>query len=166
MMVAFDESGDPIFEHAKVRKTTSTIDLLPTLRELLNLPSNEREEGVSLAPFLLGQAAPKEGDGRSVFSHRSGVQMGRDVVLHSVVEGNLKLIDNGGEMAPRLVDLIEDPLELVDLSAERPEDYKRMLKIFEDHLSRPRSVQREFSGTLELSEEDLAELGRLGYLDK
>ena len=166
MMVAFDESGDPVFEHTKVRKTTSTIDLLPTLRELLNLPSNEREEGVSLAPFLLGQAAPEEGDGRSVFSHRSGVQMGRDVVLHSVVEGNLKLIDNGGEMAPRLVDLIEDPLELVDLSAERPEDYKRMLKIFEDHLSRPRSVQREFSGTLELSEEDLAELGRLGYLDK
>ena len=166
VMVAFDEKGKPVFDPSTVRKTTSTIDILPTLRELLNLPSGEREEGVSLAPFLFGQAAPEQGDGRKVFSHRTGVRKGEDVVLHSVVEGNLKLLDPGGGKAPKLVDLVDDPLGLKDLSKERPEEYARMVKVLGDHLARPRAIEREFSGNLELSEEDLAELGRLGYLDK
>ncbi|MFT6040586.1 MAG: hypothetical protein ACI9C2_000750, partial [Gammaproteobacteria bacterium] len=61
--------------------------------------------------------------------------------------------------------LIEDPGELKDLAAERPEEYARMNQILESHLARPRAVQREFGGDFELSKEGLEELGRLGYLD-
>ena len=165
LVVAFDEQGEPVFDPKEVRKTTSTIDLLPTLRELLNLPTGELEEGVSLAPFLVGQPASDLGDDRKVFSHRVGERKGEQVTLHSVVDGRLKLITRGEGLAPKLVDLIDDPLESKDLATERPADYERMLQILAAHLARPRSVQREFAGDFELSKERLAELGRLGYLD-
>jgi arylsulfatase A-like enzyme len=164
-LVAFDENGTPVFDPQKIRKTTSTIDIMPTLRELLNLPSGELEEGRSLAPFVLNESAPNDGDDRIVFSHRAGVRKGEEVVLHSVVVGRLKLLSSGGGRAATLVDLIEDPGELKDLAAERPEEYARMNQILESHLARPRAVQREFGGDFELSKEGLEELGRLGYLD-
>jgi len=167
-VAAWDRSRNPLLEGRTIDGPVSTLDILPSLRELLDLPYSDLDEGVSLAPFLAhgnDGGRPELSESRVVFSHRKEERAGRESELHAVIRGTKKLYDRGGTMAPTLVDLKLDPQEMHDLAKTDPEEYEELMKLLEAHRARPRLVEREFAGLLDLSSEDIEELGRLGYTD-
>ena len=103
-----------------------TSDYLPTVRELLNLPHDDRPlDGISLAPLFRGEMAERP----------------RPIAFESA--GQVALIDNRfkalhrpggrrdrrpseGELRLMLFDLIADESETTDVAAEHPDVVKRM----------------------------------------
>ncbi len=120
-------------------KLSSTIDILPTIAEIVGYKlSNKTIDGVSILPLMMGDEnanprnifyfyymgelrAIREGKWKRVFKHRSrsyvGVEPGRDGF-----PGPYAFI----EVEPALYNLEDDPYETKDLSAEYPDIVARL----------------------------------------
>jgi len=96
----------------RVSGVASLVDVAPTVRELFRLPA-ARTGGVSLIPALAGVALP----GRVVYAESLYARRFGWSPLRMVRDERYKYID-----APRreLYDLDEDPLEMRDVSTDRP----------------------------------------------
>ena len=159
-------TGPPeLVPRARSSFQVTTLDLMPTLRELLGLPADQVEEGVSLVPILEERAAYEELGRRILFSHRKYEGGGRDQELFLVVDGPLRLqVETGGKRAV-LYDLFEDPTTQEDVAGERPRDVERLMRLLKRFQVRPKAVEREFAPARILTEDEAEELGRLGYTD-
>jgi arylsulfatase A-like enzyme len=114
----------------------STVDLAPTILELLGVPKDAAGpggavldlEGTSLVGEMTGKEVPAE----------------RDVVLdlpmtsdndkrRGIVHGNLKIVAYGKEEALRLYDVAADPEEKHPISrSEKPDDFDDMARRFKE----------------------------------
>jgi arylsulfatase A-like enzyme len=100
----------------KVESLVRTVDVAPTILDILNLPPLEDVQGVSLLPLMNGESLDLElvGYGESIEHH---VVFGASV-LRFVRKGRWKYIH---KVKPELYDLTEDPGESEDLSSAHPE---------------------------------------------
>jgi arylsulfatase A-like enzyme len=102
------------FVTGRVDEPVSLVDVLPTLRALLDQPPGPRDEGVSLAGLLRGRS---EGFDRPLFAHLEQFQTGR--VWTATLQGEWKRI----ALTPGrslLFNLTDDPRERHDLSEASP----------------------------------------------
>lgn len=82
----------------------STIDLMPTLLELMGLPPSERAEGVSHSKYLFGQ---------DIKAVDSIILQHKDLCL---IKGDYKLISDLDAIKPTaLYNLVNDPHEMINL---------------------------------------------------
>ncbi len=155
-------AGPGIPTRTRISDPVSLLDLVPTLRDLLQRPASGRDAGRSLSRYF--DSATAENDetlyldgGFRRISHRD-----------ALIEGDLKLITSRWN-PPALYDLSLDPGEQHNLARERPEETRRLLAKLEawriDSAERRRS-DRETSAEEDPSiEETERRLRTLGYID-
>jgi arylsulfatase A-like enzyme len=144
----------------RVRTPVSTIDILPTLRELLGLPASPADQGTSLL-----RTARSGGDAsRLVFPMRWDELGPQTSIKQAVVGERYKLILTLPEDSEELYDLSQDPGETRNLAREKRPLAQALRRELESLLARYRPAAREFGPELEISKEKAEELRALGYV--
>jgi arylsulfatase len=153
--------GPGVSEGTVVSERGRTVDLLPTLAELLDLPApREKLDGTSLVP-LLGGAAPDEP--REVYAevrHAAEDRLARDPEMYTLRVKDWKYIHRPSTGRHELYDLANDPRELHNLIEAEP----AKAKAFAYRLGQLGAIGGALPSLEGLSEDQLAELRRLGYL--
>jgi arylsulfatase A-like enzyme len=162
----------PLLFHAPARwpkgrsvsQRVSTLDLLPTLAEILGFPENPDHEGMSLASSLDG--AEQSGTDRIVYSHlhRTLSNIGKpkeELRVRSVIRGPWKLILRNPD-EKLLFNLQRDPEEKID----RRSAFPKVAEALEDALVRLETEAKQYQGQAEpmtLTPEQNERLRALGY---
>jgi arylsulfatase A-like enzyme len=136
----------------------SMLDALPTLLELLGVPTPETARGRSLVPLLRGESV----DPAAILAE--GRPYGRN--QQSVIAGRFKLIRNLRTGRVALFDLDADPEELRDLALRRPGVRKQLVALLDREL--PRDARPEDDPLNRPEDLDPAlqqRLRELGYVD-
>jgi arylsulfatase A-like enzyme len=160
MRVPLVFSGLPVLAAGRrIDAPVRSVDVVPTVLDLLGLPPLESIDGVTLRPLITGEAADLEltgyGEAKG-FSTLFPMSM-----LRFVREGRWKYIH---KVEPELYDLSADPEELDDRIASHPEVAERLLASLEAMLSVAGSAPVAASEML--SEEAKQQLMALGYVDE
>jgi arylsulfatase A-like enzyme len=108
----------------RVTAPVSTLDVVPTLRRLLELPAVEQDQGRDLL------AAASDRPIHGLLEGKSG-QHPLDEDLRSIVVDGRRLIE-WGDGRVELFDIARDPGEKEDIAAERPELVSDLLLRLED----------------------------------
>lgn len=155
----------------EIEETVQSIDLMPTLLELSLLPLPDGIQGQSLVPLIERNGAWRS---RPAFSEKRRSEFDRqpepdDIDSFSIVKNGFRLVKNvdppEGMAEYELFDHLNDPLNLTDLAAERPEvvaQLRRELELWLKWASASRIQGGE--GAEELSEAELEQLRELGYV--
>jgi arylsulfatase A-like enzyme len=145
---------------ARVAAPVSTLDILPTLREVAAARPSAEDAGHSLLVTLRGEAKPP----RAFYPMRWWNATDLRYVRKAVVRGGHKYIVGLPEKDEELYDLEADPRERRNLVGERPElvaELRQELRAFE---TRARVHPREFAEPVSISREQAEELKALGYV--
>ena len=149
----------------RIEERVESIDVLPTILDLLGLPAHEAAEGRSLAALMRGDREPPWrwlGSGGPDPGPALGWPPNPDgVALRSVVEDRHQLVLGTGRVAPRLYDLDADPMATRDVADERPRVVERLLESWENR--RPR-VAATKGAPVEIDDTTRERLEELGYL--
>jgi membrane-anchored protein YejM (alkaline phosphatase superfamily) len=142
-----------------------TMDIMPTLLDLLGVPSEIPMEGRSLVPLMNGQSEPP----RIAYGGSPHSGPDRGYVRHRGFK-YIRVIDPepgiGGKLLPtpppeQLYDLQKDPGELYNLAREQPEIAAELRKLLEE-LTKGASPSVEMPDTLD--DELRRRLESLGYV--
>ncbi|MEO8198758.1 MAG: sulfatase-like hydrolase/transferase, partial [Thermoanaerobaculia bacterium] len=135
----------------RVSRNVGLIDVVPTILDLLRLPTDDRLPGISL---LATGAAASSAD-RAIYSETMYplIHFGWSD-LASIVSGDLHLVDG---LRPELFDLARDPQEHSDRAAEE----RRPLAAMRRALG---AIDRTLAPPAPADAETVAALGSLGYL--
>jgi arylsulfatase A-like enzyme len=144
----------------------STLDILPTVADLIGAPPVPQHVGTSLVPLLDGSGGP---DGtRTLYSHlyrqRRGI-LGKQgpVLMRSVIRGDWKLITSSrGPM--QLFSLDDDPAERHDVVEKHPEVAASLQSALAD-LERSVPTYPGARTEVVLSKEENDKLRALGYVE-
>jgi arylsulfatase A-like enzyme len=152
-----------------VSRRVSTMDILPTLVELLDLDARMKHEGRSLMTLLEGQTPGAEA--RTIYSHLLDRQ--RDdppgpLVIKSLIHGDWKLIVRGPLSEPaalvyRLYDLKQDPAEHRDIASVHQDRIDSLRRAIEELEARAKPFAGE-TKPFEISPESRERLKTLGYV--
>jgi arylsulfatase A-like enzyme len=115
----------------------STLDVTPTILELMGQKPMETAMGTSLVKEAYGAEPPKERDVITVELTEDSHNPERRAVL----KGDYKLIVYGKGYKYLLFDIKKDPGELEELGKKQPEKLAEMKKVFEDTFSKIPSVR-------------------------
>jgi len=140
----------------RVKSDVSTLDIVPTVRQLLGLPPSPQDEGQDL--FADGPRPP-------VFGFLAGGEHLPEDDMRSIVRGNHRLIDAGNGRA-ELYDLARDPLERTDLAESFPDITAELLRELDRLESAAPSFPPSFRVPENVSDEILEHLKGLGYLGR
>jgi arylsulfatase A-like enzyme len=147
----------------RVSDRVSLVDVLPTLREVVGLPSAPSDAGTSLWPLVRDPGAGL--NPRPLFAHlrRGERKDGREAALRACLDGRFKRIggDPGGAL---LFDLRLDPGEHENLARMRPDLDKRLQGLYLDREARARSYAGETT-QVGLDASDIEALRALGYVN-
>lgn len=166
MVISRDSEGRPDFVPGRVRHTVSTVDILPTLRELLDQPVAEFTDGRSLAGLLRSpDPSLAKLPAKAVFGHRSAEELGEKFEYVSVNDRTWQLIMHVESGEVELFDLAKDPQGSRNLAGSRPAVLERLMEKLDGFRQRPQHFEREYADALILDEAAQAELGRLGYAE-
>ncbi len=108
-----------------VAAPSMSVDLAPTILDVIGAPIPDEFEGQSLLPLMLGQST---GDERLAFTELA------DRSEVAVADRYWKLIWSSREQAARLYYLGDDPNELQDRSETEPETTNRLIEALRDWL--------------------------------
>ena len=136
--------------------TAKTIDLMPTLLEVLDLPIPSNLQGSSLVPIL-----EKRQKSIGVAVTESPFRGGRTALATS----RFRLVHTRSTNETELYDYRVDPLEQVDISAENQETVRRLRKSIRRWRKQVRDHSFETAEIEGLSEETVEQLRTLGYID-
>ncbi len=141
----------------RIPQTVRTIDLVPTVTDLLGLPGLPDAVGRSLAEVWQNTDAPS----RPAYfeSYWPQLQQGWSP-LRGLVHGRWKIIEAPGAGTTELYDVLADPGELDDLAAREPDRLAEMQRRLAE--LRERSPET-LSTARRVTPEDLQALQRLGY---
>ena len=143
----------------RVQEPVRTVDLMPTLLDLVGLDLPPAIEGRSLVPFLKG--------GRiSLPPALMELRRREDRMLEGLVQGRWKLIRRLDDSSLELYDLESDPGETRDVATEHPEVVDELGERLKKLVLRARERAGAFSisPAEELSEGQLEVLRGLGYI--
>jgi arylsulfatase A-like enzyme len=152
--------GFPDRDHRTHGELVSTLDVTPTLLDLLGLPAAAPAEGRSLLPLLRGGSLQP----RAVVSQRHTLKPGKQPLegdAFSIVSGRWHWIRQHGR-EDLLFDLVTDPLERQDVLAQHEElvpELEAMLEQWRAHVGKPRSGESVDDAELHRA------LEALGYVD-
>jgi arylsulfatase A-like enzyme len=158
-----------------IEQTTQSIDLMPTILELAQLPVPEAAQGRSLVPLMAADGDP----GRfgwlagPVFSERReppGEADEGSPDAYAVIHDGWKLIWNVERRDERpefeLFDHANDPLNLSNVAEVHPDRVAQLHKLIEDWRKDAEASRMSDEGLEEsLSPEDLEQLRALGYVN-
>lgn len=161
-MVGRNSDGELDFKPGRVGQNVSTVDLLPTLRELLDQPAAEYTDGVSAAGILRG-ARDEADDLRLIFAHRAAELINENREYYSVSQGPWQLIENQKTRRRELFNLDNDKNAQNNLIKRRPRVRKRLLEELDRFRRRKVWHKRQFSDPMVLDQAAQDDLGRLGY---
>jgi arylsulfatase A-like enzyme len=137
-----------------------SIDLAPTILELLDIQVPPGMDGLSLLPLV---ETGENSQHRLAYSETFAPNE-QDQHLVSVNDGRYKLIRSlGGENW--LYDVAEDPGENRNLSDERPVEMTRLGTLLDSYISDGVQVKDEEKDSIDLDEEIREKLQALGYID-
>ncbi len=140
-----------------IESRVGTVDLVPTLLELLGIESDREFHGRSLAPTL---STGDEPEPRPLYAETLSPRLSHDWgELRALVADDHKYVFGP---RPELFDLGEDPDELVDLVAERPERAERMQRQLAAFLRE--NAVAGLAGPSEMDDDTRERLLALGYL--
>ena len=158
------------FEGRRVNADVRSIDIFPTLCELLGVEAPRGLRGRSLVPLLEGGALeplPTFGElVEDAGSRALGEPMG---IAHAVVDGKWKLIRNLRTPLRRprpnleLYDLATDPGEQRDVADEHPEVAARLAELVERWTAASLGLAAPSLNAADVDPEVLAQLEALGY---
>lgn len=144
----------------RVASPVSTIDLMPTLRELCGLPAAAADPGRSLL-----DTARSGGDAeRALLAMRSDEFGPTRLARKALVTQRYKLILSLPEERAELFDLLEDPRERRDLSRDKAPMVAALRARLEEMERTTRTAAREFGPPLEITPQKAEELRALGYV--
>ncbi|MBZ0113967.1 MAG: sulfatase-like hydrolase/transferase [Thermoanaerobaculia bacterium] len=167
VLMSFSGSDVGVPSHGRINVNVSLIDIMPTLLDLLNLTIPSDLDGDSLSPLLDATASAEEEQPslrqRTLFAHRSAdrFRSGQpEVHLWAAIKGPWKLIEKPS--GPRLFNLVEDPLERINLAERKPV----ILAQLREELQGLKGDGFSNNQTLgvEIDEETLETLRSLGYV--
>ena len=139
----------------RVANAVSLVDLMPTVLDMLQIPSPDHISGRSLLPALKGQAI----ESRDCYAEAEMPYfLNRWCPLRSVISDHWKYIQT---TRPELYNLELDPGEVTNLM-DTAEDERNRLEIQLADIQE--SFQRTRAEQVELSERDMANLQSLGYV--
>jgi len=149
----------PGFEPRRVTQAVRSVDVLPTVLELMGLPAPADGEGQSLVPGMRGLSLgplPVLAELRVKFSRHAD----------SLVLGRWKVIRGRPGLRASLFDLESDPLEKKDVAAERPDILEPMVAKIKamQRAAAEKATRYGVAKQLELSAEQIEALRQLGYL--
>jgi arylsulfatase A-like enzyme len=131
--------GPGIAAGARVAQPVSQIDLAPTIAALTGAPSQAPWQGRSLLPALRGEPLPEGATAWSMNLEQNprGAVLKRGAIV--VVDGRWKLVHILGEpryagappLHDQLFDVVADPGETNELSAEQPAELERLRGLVE-----------------------------------
>jgi choline-sulfatase len=156
----------PLIIHApgltpkRISRRVSSVDVLPTLLELLGLPPPHPSAGRSLLAAMRGEELADE----PVLAEL-GLNPGNPI--DSLSLGGWKLMRQRKTGRTLLFDLVLDPGELEDLASQRPERVAELLARLDRAVAEAEALAGEFvrAGPLQLSDEEIERLRALGYVD-
>ncbi|MDR8390386.1 sulfatase-like hydrolase/transferase [Aliifodinibius sp. S!AR15-10] len=105
-----------------------TMDIFPTLLDVIDISYNGPLEGESFLPTLLGKEQP-ERDDPLYFSRREGGTRYGGLTIQAVRMGDWKLVQNSPFNSQELYNLQKDPMEQNDLIEEYPKKYQELNSI-------------------------------------
>ena len=143
----------------RVSTPVGLVDVMPSLLELLDLPSPRDAQFVGRALPLTRPEALRQLEATPVFSET----MARRRWLQSIVHGRWKLIANRQTGKLRLFDLENDPGERRNLAKREPETVERLAKDLRAWNARIDAERRE-GAQPNFSAEEIERLRALGYL--
>jgi len=144
----------------RVASPVSTIDILPTLRDVLGLPPSSADEGRSLL-----RTARAGGDPSRVLFPMRWDELGPTTsIKKAVVTERYKLIVTWPEGREELYDLAQDPRETRNLLPEKASLAAALRGRLEEMEARTRVARREYAPAVEISKEKAEELRALGYV--
>ena len=143
----------------RVPDMVRTVDLAPTVLDLVGIGPDPGAVGHSLRAAMKGTA----------FDVRPALSEIRLNPLHrfeSVLDERYKLIRRVGGDRPRLFDLVQDPLEMVDLALEQPEVVQRLTVELEALVGEAERLGERFerAPTRDLAPQQIGALEDLGYI--
>lgn len=156
--------------NAESQVPVQLVDVLPTVLDLIGIPTPEDLDGRSLATALLG--GPPDPAKRPVFSELLSAP--DECLIHTgnrscrlgrfaVQTGRFKLVSSEIPLGVHLYDLWTDPSETVDVSSERPEELARHEALLAGYLAsataQPHKADHDAKGMDSGLRERLRELG-------
>ena len=157
---------DPLV--GRISTLSQTIDLLPTLFELLEIPYPEGEvQGCSLVPLLTGESDSVR---EHVFARDS-----KESYLTRTVDSSL-ILEDGGRLRA-LYDQGDDPLQIRNIADSEPERVNELMDVllaftrtqkrspFDETVLEPQPAGAPVQKQIELTDEQRRELEALGYLE-
>ncbi len=156
MIVYFPQRLPP----RRVAETVSTLDLLPTFRELAGDRLSRLDRGVSFFKTLAGSPTQEP---RTLFPMRWS-ETEEKTAKKGVVRGKWKYIVTLPQEKEELYDTEEDPRERANLAKKNPSMVAEMRMRLEDFEKNTRVFPREFARPARVSPEQAEQLRALGYL--
>ncbi len=149
--------GPEIPAGIEIESPVRTIDIAPTILDLLGLPPLDIAQGVSLRPLLTGASQDMElvGYGASIDPY---TVLGTSIIRFLRV-GRWKYIH---KVNPELYDLVADPDETNNLAAAEPEIVQRMQLQLRDLIATAPPSPSDSQQPID--EEQAAQLEALGYI--
>lgn len=116
-----------------------TMDVLPTISDILKFKNNNPVEGVSLLK-ILKNSQDSLLERNIFFTRREGdVEFGGQAI-HMVISNNWKLVQNNPYQMYELYNLKKDTLEKKNLISTEPDMYKKLIKLMIPHIQKGGSV--------------------------
>ena len=184
-VIYLSDHGEEFAEHGRWEHGLSLYQevlRVPLVMRLPGVPARRVEEPaqhVDVLPTLLAYLGiePPATDGRDLLAARRRSDAPLDVYTHldvdghraaSVIRGRYKLVlpqSPSQGTAPMLFDLDEDPGELQDMAADRPDVVERMLALLAERNLAGEIESAEEIGDDQLDEDVRRRLRALGYID-
>lgn len=116
-----------------------TMDIFPTICEVIGNKSQPKFDGLSLLP-ILHMTRPKLPERTIFFSRREGNMLYGGQTIQAVVDGNWKLLQNTPYQPYELYNLEDDPLERNNLKEANKIEHNRLLSLMMEHIQKGGSV--------------------------
>ncbi len=111
-----------------------TMDLYPTLLDIVGMKPKNAIEGKSFYTTLLNNNVSKTNDRPFYFTRREGGTRYGGQSIYALRKGDWKLLQNSPYEGYELYNLAKDPLEKNNLINEEPEKYKELNKLLMQHI--------------------------------
>jgi arylsulfatase len=142
-----------------IDRTVRSLDVVPTILDILNIKPEVGMDGESLLPLMKGDMDSYECDVfvSEIWTNHLAIRKDNWKLIYWMKDG-VKIL--------RLFDLSKDPKELVNLAEERPDIVRKMEQLIAKHLNNINAPSKDLASlNFETDNEEVkAKLKALGYL--
>ncbi len=142
----------------RVSPVVESIDIMPTILEMVGIEKPDNLQGHSLLPLMSGGDPPQW---KNTAFGESLLRGGREYVIDDSLHA-LRTVQTG---ETELYDLDRDPTEQDDLSESRPEDLERLAGLLDNWEARCAARPKVSTDSIKLGKDEEEDLRALGYIE-